>query len=140
MGRTPVDYWGAFKGQALLLGYIVLVEFWAENAAGFFAGFVFLGFGVSFLFLGLPLLLLLLLSGGRPGCFFFLFCPRVLQDSAGLPLRGQAGATCMLSCLFFSLSPGRSPPPLSPSVLSLSLSLSLFAACTQSTSYACLVD
>ena len=104
---------------------------WDRKRRGvFLRGSFLLGFGVFFALLSLPLLLLLLLSGGRLGFPFSSFVASALQD-AGLPLPGQAGAAHMffMSCLVFSLSPGRSPPPLFLlllSFLSLFLSLSLF--------------
>ena len=108
--------------------------FGAENAAGFFAGVVFLGFGVSSLFLSLPLLLPLLLSGGRLGCLFFSFACSRARIPDRHPVPGQAGAasTCSLSFLLSALSArvGRPPPlflPPSAFSLSLSLSLSLFS-------------
>ena len=131
VGRILVIYWCDFRGQALLLGYCVLAWLWAENAAGFFTGVVFLGFGVSLLFLFLPLLLLLLLSGGRLGCLFFSFACSRARIPDRHPAPGQAGAasTCSLSFLSpLSARVGRPPPLfLPPSAFSLSLSLSLFS-------------
>ena len=125
-------YWCDCRGQALLLGYCVLARFWAEKAAGFFAGVVFLGFGVSLLFPSLPLLLLLLLSGGRPGCLFSSFAWLGVR-TPDFRYLARPGIARVRSCLFFLLFlPGSvASPSLPPSFclsLSLSFSLSLFAS------------
>ena len=130
-GRILVIYWCDYRGQALLLGYCLLARFWAENAAGFFAGVVFLGFRVSLLLNSLPP------SSSPSPPFspawvpFLLLCLAWRQDS-GLPVPGQAGHSTHEVMSFLSpLSARVGRLPYSSSLflpLSLSLSLSLFAS------------
>ena len=88
-----------------------------------FRGFLFLAL------LSLPLPLLLLLSGGRPGCLF----PPCARFGARTPdFRYLARPELHMHVLVFSVSsfcPGRSPP-FSSSLRLPSLSLSLLRACT----------
>ena len=123
-------YIGTFFGARLSCrGIGICLDFGLRTPRGFSpVAFFFRGSGVSSLLLSLLLLLLLFLSGGRPGWLFLLFLGascRTTPDSRYQYRREQHSRGHVFS---FSLSPGRSPPPLFflllPS-LSLSFSLSL---------------
>ena len=127
-------YLGRFFGARLSCrGIVSWLDFGLRTPRGFSpVAFFFRGF---LLFLCLPPLLLLLLSGGRLGCLFFCSFRASCRTAPDFRYMYSPG-TCLAHVFSFSsVCPGRPPPPLflPPSVLSLSLSFfSLSLACMHS--------